>query len=375
MDPKLWGNLPDEVLLKIYKSLLIKDFYNLRMVCKEWNKVASKRRCFNDQYVLKPYFLIFDGLLNHDSSQILAYNASSGLWIWKNIPQLGFIFGSKIGDNYEAFVVEGVFFDGTTSHSHKPMDVTVITIFFHVHIDYRHFQAYDRRRLDDVKKIPALPQVEQSILGMMVDTSKRPYTFKLIMGNCNADTLILDSETNIWESRPSRMVRCKAPCPGFMPKSCVQLDGHMYVWTDLDEIQVYSLEEDKWSTLSAPQRHPQSSWQYSSEVRGLGHWDGVVYAVNKNKQGTLSVWKLMNRVTQNWSKFEQIPSQLFSYLKLEFYGTVIFAAHCNEYFLIHVRFWDVCKEYYDRRFVLFNISNKRWEIVDLDPAQLQKRQE
>ncbi|KAG0566433.1 hypothetical protein KC19_7G063500 [Ceratodon purpureus] len=42
MDPKLWGNLPNELLLKIYESLPIKDFYNLQVVCKEWNEVACK---------------------------------------------------------------------------------------------------------------------------------------------------------------------------------------------------------------------------------------------------------------------------------------------------------------------------------------------
>jgi hypothetical protein len=101
-----------------------------------------------------------------------------------------------------------------------------------------------------------------------------------------------------------------------------------------------------------------------------------LYAVSKNEHGTLSVWKLVNRALQEWSEFERIPSGLYSYLLKPGAVLPIVAAHCNEYLLMHVL--TDCNGFskklgdhrLGRRYVIFNISNKRWEIVALPYAQL-----
>jgi hypothetical protein len=381
MDRKLWGNLPGEVLEKIYRAVVIRDFYKLRVVCKEWNNVACERRCFGDP-VPKPYFLLVSSQRRECSpTGVLAYNVASGRWIWRLVGQeYGF---HEVGSLYESFVVEGVLFDRTAfgrpgDYSLAP--VTVLpqdlsvgepqNLLFDVQID-RVFKAFKRNL--GWRRIPEAPRIKKgSILGMMVDTSRRPCTYKLIVGNCNAGTQVLDSRTNTWEPKPSRMVRCRlAPCRSASPKSCVQCDGRMYVWSESDEIQVYSLEEDEWSTLNAPPRHASDD-----EFRGLGHWQSELYAVSKNEHGTLSVWKLVNRALQEWSEFERIPSGLYSYLLKPGAVLPIVAAHCNEYLLMHVL--TDCNGFskklgdhrLGRRYVIFNISNKRWEIVALPYAQL-----
>jgi hypothetical protein len=379
MDPKLWGNLPPEVLLRIFQALPIRDFYTLRVVCKEWHNVACERRGFSNHSVPKPYFTLIRQGLEHSPTGTLAFNASSGRWIWR-LHSPGSYIWHQIGDLYEPFVVEGIFFEGTAvwNPSHPELQRLTVgepqNLLFNVHTDKGFL---DFKLALGGRKIPAPPRIQNSILGMMVDTARRPYAYKLIMGNCNADTLILDSQTNTWEPKPSRMVRSRAPCKSANPKSCVQFDGRMYVWSESDEIQVYSLAEDKWSSVNAPPRHASDD-----AFRGLGHWQSALYAVTKNEQGTLSVWTL---TAQEWREFAQSPSSLFSYLLADGARLPGVATHCNEYLLMHVladwqgaptrregvmKRWQV--EKLGRRYVLFNISNKRWEVVALPNSQLWK---
>jgi hypothetical protein len=52
-------------------------------------------------------------------------------------------------------------------------------------------------------------------------------------------------------------------------------------------IQMYSLEDDEWSTLTPTPRHASAEG-----FRGLDHWQSQLYAVSQNEQATLSAWKL-----------------------------------------------------------------------------------
>jgi hypothetical protein len=45
MDKKIWCNLSEDVVLLIYQKLPINEFFKLRVVCKEWNHVASTHPC------------------------------------------------------------------------------------------------------------------------------------------------------------------------------------------------------------------------------------------------------------------------------------------------------------------------------------------
>lgn len=46
----------------------------------------------------------------------------------------------------------------------------------------------------------------RSVFGMLIDRSVRPYAWKLVQGNEDANTQIYDSRSNSWIVRPSRML-------------------------------------------------------------------------------------------------------------------------------------------------------------------------
>ena len=317
----------------------------------------------------------------------LAYNASSGRWIWRQHYSHDCPSDSVIRFLYETFNVEGIVFKYTVlqgedlSDDREPNYRVKVplgqSLLFDVHT---HRSFMDFIKAVSGRKIPSVPGSEgrrimgdpapgitRSLLGMMVDTSTRPSTYKLIVGNRNEDTLILDSRTNTWERKPSSMVRCRAPRQSSNPKSVMQCDGRMYIWSELDEIHVYSPEEDKWSTLNPPPRHE------LDEFRGLGHWQNEVHAVTKNEQATLSVWKLIDPLVQRWKEYARIPSDMFAHLLRPGALLPVVTTHCNEFLLMYVlTSRNVDFERLGRRFVLFNISNKRWETVTLPNTHLWK---
>lgn len=82
MDPEVWGNLPPNLTLEIYKKLPMRNFYQLREVCKDWNLVARERRCVTDP-IHKPYFVLIHGSpdeLDNDNGLhgILTFHIKSG---------------------------------------------------------------------------------------------------------------------------------------------------------------------------------------------------------------------------------------------------------------------------------------------------------
>ncbi|KAG0565068.1 hypothetical protein KC19_8G161500 [Ceratodon purpureus] len=61
MDPTLWGNLKDYVAMEIiYAKVPFHKFFQLRLVCKEWNHLAGDRKFLEDHFreylVPEPYF-------------------------------------------------------------------------------------------------------------------------------------------------------------------------------------------------------------------------------------------------------------------------------------------------------------------------------
>ncbi|KAG0576527.1 hypothetical protein KC19_5G086900 [Ceratodon purpureus] len=53
MDPTLWGNLKDYVAMEIiYAKVPFHKFFQLRLVCKEWNHLAGDRKFLEDHFIL-----------------------------------------------------------------------------------------------------------------------------------------------------------------------------------------------------------------------------------------------------------------------------------------------------------------------------------
>lgn len=390
MDPSLWSGLPQENLLDIFDALPVKDYFRLGRVCKEWHDKASERRPLPDEEqvrVREPFFLLVRRSREECSPLgTLALHAATAKWMWQPASawqsSYNWPYGwYGIGNLLESFEVEGVLFQ-------MPQTTTVPGFLnymglFDVHRHHANQKLY-RPGVMYTTYIPHVDPAPESVLGMMVDEDSRAYT--LILGSPVMDTLVLDSRTNKWEPKPSRLARARPSSASAARKSCVQLQGKMYLWMDSDEIHVYSPSSNEWSSLPVPPRDELDD----DQIRGLGHWGDELYAVAKNKQGTLSVWKFDG----DWSEYAEIPGWLFAHLML--FGAVlpIMVSHCKGYFLIHVLAqpntapqpkatmrWDEFMEQQkrlrpvlklDRRFILFNIANKKWEMVDMPYTKMWK---
>lgn len=359
----------------IYLSLPIPDFFGFRSVCKDWNAVAHMRRYFTD-LVPKPYFILTQQGYQCNFTGILAYSISRNRWEWKHMTN--HYKHAGVGHLYEQFVVDGVLFSASDLCHHDGYpnqadwcEYSILDKPQNLLFDVEEHKSINRfRKGRDGKRIHPPPiHSPGSILGMMVDRSRKAY--KLILGNSEAGTLILDSVTNSWVARESRMVRWRDPMTSILPKSCVQVNGRMYVWFEADEIQVYNLEKDEWSALDTPPRY-----DGIEGCRGLAHWQGKLYAVTRNPHGTLSVWKLVDHA--KWILYEQIPIALYDYLIQHDCVPPLVTAHCNEFLLIsvctsmHQHVPQTMMQKLGRRIVIFNITNKRWEIAHLPFAQIWK---
>jgi hypothetical protein len=62
MDAELWGELQRYVDLKeVFAKLPLREFFQLRLVCKEWNRLASDQQFLEESFkrpIPKPYFVV-----------------------------------------------------------------------------------------------------------------------------------------------------------------------------------------------------------------------------------------------------------------------------------------------------------------------------
>lgn len=346
VDPKVWGNLPPDLTLEIHKRLPLREFYQLREVCKNWNLVARERRCVTDP-IRKPYFLlIHEGSEEYEYEHylhgILTYHITSGCWRWKNLHGISFSTKSL----YKPFSVKGLTFSHFSRDSHRVFD------------------AHTKRRYI----IPTAPYITKNsrALGMTVDTSVMPHTFKVIIGSLDTGTQIYDSVTKVWERTSSLLVPCQKP--SF--KTCLHCGDHMYIWSQLDQILVYSLKNDTWSTLEPPPRIP-----HDSTWRALGSWQGRIFTVACDEGGGLlddgekldplvEVWELLVE-KKRWHFFARMPSELEAWLKpprIQNYEELrVYASFCDEHVLVYSWVPERGRAY---RFVLYNLASKKWEKVE-----------
>ncbi|KAG0605904.1 hypothetical protein M758_9G097000 [Ceratodon purpureus] len=344
MDPQVWGNLPPNLTLEIYKKLPIRNFYQLREVCKDWNLVACEGRGIYH----KPYFvLIHEAHVLHKRSDndcylhgILTFHIKSGSWQWTRL---------------HAIPLRNTFL-------HQPFSVKGLTLTFHRSRSpesrqyYRVFDAHTMRR----HNIPWPPRTSRksSTLGMTVDTTVVPYTFKIIIGCLDIGTQVYDSVTKSWETRSSHLVPCNEPRYGI--KTCLHSGNYMYIWVQKDKILTYSLEEDKWGTLDPPPRH----------ASGLGSWQGRIFTTTCDGDEytalLLWVWELVDQGKQTlWKKVDEMPGDMTRWLtpRLCIYDDIqIHARFSNEHVLIYSWVPDTTQAF---GFVLYNVATKIWEKVEV----------
>lgn len=401
MDPEVWGKLPSNLALEIYKWLPMRSFYQLRVVCKDWNLVAGERRWVTDP-MPKPYFmLVLDGddefgkhvdeetddeyyeprsareelrnVEDEDDEEadyegeeedeevddfdedheehylhgqlafhIKADHTESGGWRWQKLHTIPVNYKLL----YKAFSVKGMTFS-------RDLPVRRRT--------YGVFDAHTRKRYS-VPRQPKTSKLSRA-LGMTVDTSVVPHTFKIILGSLDLGTQIYDSVTNSWETKSSLLV----PCKESQFKTCLHCGSYMYIWFELDNILVYSLEADQWSTLDPPLRAVRNLNEQLIKIREcLGFWQGRMYAVTSDTQGyiypLLWVWELVEGT--HWIKVDEMPSDIHEWLIAprirEYTDIYVFASFSDE--LVMIYSW-VPKERRAYRFVLYNLATKKWKKV------------
>lgn len=93
-------------------------------------------------------------------------------------------------------------------------------------------------------EIPAEAEYGEAtrVLGMTVDASAKPCTFKLIVGSEDTGTQIYDSRTGRWVRKASRFIRCLHPGPTYVLGTPVCMRMAVYIRAENDVTVVYSLE-------------------------------------------------------------------------------------------------------------------------------------
>lgn len=112
--------------------------------------------------------------------------------------------------------------------------------------------------------------------SMMVDTSEKSYTFKLVLGITDKKMQIYDSMSKSW-SPISSMVLPSAREEHFYFCTCHNGCIYMCVGWERPKILVYSMEEDSWTTLDgSPFR--------SVSGKTLGVWDGHIFTTTRDSR-------------------------------------------------------------------------------------------
>ncbi|KAG0579696.1 hypothetical protein KC19_4G117500 [Ceratodon purpureus] len=370
MDPTLWGNLKDYVAMEIiYAKVPFHEFFQLRLVCKEWNHLAGDRKFLEDHFkeylVPEPYFYIPGGCEYLDPyPQLVNGRFMNGLLtIDITSEDVGWIgLYNTWKDRGGCFAVNGLIYSETVpspdylSRQKKTPEVVQKRAesrrqeVFNIHTRVRH-------------KLPA-PQLSTAIpvVGMLVDTSVRPYGFKVIQGCGDLGTQIFDSRTNAWELRPSRLPvgiaarldssRSKSyDNPGLCKHGSVNCNGLLFIRTeDCKEILVYNEKEDVWSTLRVPN-------YFVRRFFSIGSWHGRLF--NAGRLGVCGLtWDVVNPSRHKWEPYDQMPADVRDWLACGLNFFLDCTDFSKNYLLIcNRRTTEDCKI----KIVLYDLATKSWE--------------
>lgn len=264
MDPELWGDLQHHISLPecVYLKLPLREFFQLRGVCKDWNRLALDRRCLTDP-LRTPYITMVrksNSIASasqddkHSLHGMLAFDigtSSFPRWRWTPHPEET---GKPFHVLCRAFVAKRMTFD------HHDLDEN--PTIYDGHANREHL-------------IPRPPNsVTCGALGISVDNSVMPHTFKLILGGVGMKTQVYDSVRSSWTTRASILAPEGRPHAFALSLHCADC---VYIWSQVDQILVYSLKDDVWSVLSpSPSPATDSLPNAGSE---LGSWRRRVFTV------------------------------------------------------------------------------------------------
>jgi hypothetical protein len=255
LDAEVWGKLQDHISLQVvYDKLSHKDLLRLRLVCKEWNHAALQR------LEPKPYFVTIQfGEVEQLLNGILSYDVTSEKFSYKRQqrPPLRY----KEGE-LAPVVVDGLIF---CNHPNIKDEQGV----FNVHTKTWH-------------AIPPAPEGSdsKSVCGMVVDTSERPYSFKLVVGSCDKKTQIYDSKSRSWQTLSSQLAG--SALEDFRYVTCVCSQGYLYMSLGVELLLMYSAKGDVWTSLQFPsvdkgECEESAAYQDWLATHALGEWEGRIF--------------------------------------------------------------------------------------------------
>lgn len=335
MDSNLWGDLQSHIDLSlIFAKLPLAPFFRLRLVCQDWNRLAADRRFLHHSFqppISDLYFVVAHGTTGH---RLVTRDGSSA---WTSMPLPLPLRG--------ACVQSGLLYD---SERNRVFDLHT-----------RMFLPLPP--LPTELQVPVLPEEEEDdyedpLLGMTVDTSRNPYSFRVIVADEIIGTRIYDSTSGAWTFKPSTH-EYSASVVG--THTCVQYNKrlHIRVW-DLPgatfAFHSYDLERDEWDCLQIG--IPDDVWQIE-----LGLWRGRLYLFGRNVKLELSVWEMSTEFEEPWIRCHSMLGDLRAWLicgEDDRFGSVQ-CKFCGDYVLVYN-----CVGV-EGRAVLYNLDLQTWEKVEL----------
>lgn len=220
-------------------------------------------------------------------------------------------------------------------------------------------------------QMPLLPVEEEEdyedpLIGMTVDTSVKPFAFRVILADEVIGTRIYDSRSGFWTHKPSTY---EYSAPVEWTQSCAHYDGFLYirVWGAHGaafDLHTYNLERDEWD-CQVP-GIPEDVWGFCD----IGVWRDRLFVFGMKFGPVLTVWELSNHFEDPWTFFDCMPGDLCSWIMTgeEDQYVNIQSKFCGEYVLVYN---CVGLEDATERAVLYNLDRKTWEKVELPgPSRL-----
>ncbi|KAG0564251.1 hypothetical protein KC19_8G096000 [Ceratodon purpureus] len=355
-DVEWWSRLAPEICDMILEKLPTLERLRLRIVCKDWNCNVLQR------LERKPYFVtIFRSTISsHYLSGVVVYDVVSKSLCFEPLP-LKLHQTDQFYFRLPPFAVEGLILmnQPRARLRRKSWSVDVRKnqwCVYNIHTRTTHL----------LPRAPGCDRSSMCICGMMVDTSIKPHTFKLVVSNyCDEKRQIYDSASRTWSSHPK-----SNPNSNLWPYwnrgwyFCMCHKNCMYMATAnaMDGVFVYSMEEDQWSRLSgSPFRGMEQTY--------LGVWDDRIFAVLHDPGAkSVTVWELIDATQQEWVEYAGCSKAQYEHLtendEVVDYSCKIVSVFNAEYVLMYN--WKTALNRSDA-LVLLNLKTSAWEPVVSKP--------
>ncbi|KAG0626615.1 hypothetical protein M758_2G138300 [Ceratodon purpureus] len=355
MDPELWGNWQYGIPLDlIFAKLPLREFFQLRLVCREWNRLAGDREFLvaaNPKPIQKPYFHLCRRGPDYQLHGLLTYTSWCKQWDY-----------SCLGQHDELYYLVA---NQGLIYAPKADDCDILRVFdIHSRIWYT-LPPLDPELRSLCEDFP--------VVALKVDTSSYPYEFEVIRAGGPINSL---SPTHTYNSRTNTWSVGKLTNIGDSPikATCAQVSDALYVWSDVDYVFCYKISEDCWYTRDVTEDDKESeSW-----LTGIGAWKEKVYHVlsarfgqHPNGWDELIMYEWDDEDLQ-WKEVDRMPPHLRDWLldsrNCAPYDMEILSSYCDEWVLIYSYYYE---EGDVNKYILYNLETKVWKIANIPDALVQ----